>query len=243
MCLHQLIWHVGIRTRRWLHSLASLHIKLAQYPLYLPDIQQNKTKELANFLTTNLLLPLYGHFLIQSIPNSGYRVLSSDSQKNIGKGENKPLTVKSFIVTSILDNSLFFFCPGTKCAKDIIWIYHKINCFFLKTEVSLKRLVGWIEFIYLVHNSRFRLSESIQTDCISQLIFSEIRKLKKTNYLSCQKNVRVSVRKRKKIIMQSKLSCSVWINDETIKMSIYPLLFIIVSWKCNSDIQLLSRLI
>ena len=38
MCLHQLIWHVGIRTRRWLHSLASLHIKLAQYPLYLPDI-------------------------------------------------------------------------------------------------------------------------------------------------------------------------------------------------------------
>lgn len=138
---------------------------------------------------------------------------------------------------------LYFFCPGTKCAKDIIWIYHKINCFFLKTEVSLKRLVGWIEFIYLVHNSRFRLSESIQTDCISQLIFSERRKVKKTNYLSCQKNVRVSVRKRKKIIMQSKLSCSVWINDETIKMSLYPLQFIIVSWKCNSDIQLLSRLI
>ena len=115
-------------------------------PIFTRYIQQNKTKESANFLTTNLLLPLYGHFLIQSIPNSGYRVLSSDSQKNIGKGENKPLTVKSFIVTSILDNSLFF-CPSTKCAKDIIWIYHKINCFFLKTEVSLKRLVGWIEFI------------------------------------------------------------------------------------------------
>lgn len=86
-------------------------------PIFTRYIQQNKTKESANFLTTNLLLPLYGHFLIQSIPNSGYRVLSSDSQKNIGKGENKPLTVKSFIVTSILDNSLFFLPWHQMCQR------------------------------------------------------------------------------------------------------------------------------
>lgn len=147
MCLHQLIWHVGIRTRRWLHSLASLHIKLAQYPLYLPDIQQNKTKELANFLTTNLLLPLYGHFLIQSIPNSGYRVLSSDSQKNIGKGENKPLTVKSFIVTSILDNSLFFLPWHQMCQRHNLNLSQ--NQLFFPQDRSILKETCRVNWIYL----------------------------------------------------------------------------------------------
>lgn len=147
MCLHQLIWHVGIRTRRWLHSLASLHIKLAQYPLYLPDIysrtkpRNRPTSWPQTYCYLSMATSLssqYPTVVIEFCPQTLKR--TSEREKINPWLLNHSSWPRSWTI-------LYFFCPGTKCAKDIIWIYHKINCFFLKTEVSLKRLVGWIEFI------------------------------------------------------------------------------------------------
>lgn len=115
-------------------------------PIFTRYIQQNKTKESpTSWPQTYCYLSMatslssqYPTVVIEFCPQTLKR--TSEREKINPWLLNHSSWPRSWTI-------LYFFCPGTKCAKDIIWIYHKINCFFLKTEVSLKWLVGWIEFI------------------------------------------------------------------------------------------------